>query len=437
MSELNVMAQWLQAHQDWLAVMIGFIAFLESLVVVGLVLPGVVMLFTAASLAGGGTLDVWAMLFAGFVGAVLGDGVSFIAGQVFHRRIKGWWPFTRHPQWLAAGERFFDRHGGVSIALGRFIGPIRPVIPVVAGMMGMPARYFYLVNILSALVWAPVYLLPGYFVGASLHWQKHMAVELLVLVVVSGFLAVCLAYGCQWAVMRACSFKRLLNQAMAVCFGLLVMFAVSALSPLGGELNQNIHHWMQALRTPLIDRFFYGFTVFGDVLIMSVMVMMGAFWLWRDSRSVLEKRYHSVVLFLVVAGALKLAINLLKLGFSIDRPDIATEVSFAFPSGHTAYTLFMGLWLGWYFCRNLPSRYKPWPWSLGIMMGLLMGLSRLYIGEHWLADVLGGAALGALFFVSWLMLLERFRINCPNAGTGVQLAQLAGVSAVLLIYTFV
>ena len=91
------MSEWLQVHQDWLALMIGVIAFLESVAVIGLLLPGVVMLFTAASLAGGGALNIWVMLFAGFLGAVLGDGLSFILGQVFHDRIRNWWPFRRTP----------------------------------------------------------------------------------------------------------------------------------------------------------------------------------------------------------------------------------------------------------------------------------------------------------------------------------------------------
>lgn len=219
------MAQWLQTHQDWMALIIFAVAFLESLVVVGLILPGVVMLFTAASIAGGGALDMWTMLLAGFVGAVLGDGISFILGQLFHERIRGWWPFRTHPQWLEQGERFFERHGGVSIALGRFVGPIRPVIPVVAGMMGMPARHFYIVNILSALLWAPAYLLPGYLVGASLHWQDYLPFDIPTMLAAFVALVVAVAFICADRIKR--TVKSHPVAVIAILLALLTLIAVS------------------------------------------------------------------------------------------------------------------------------------------------------------------------------------------------------------------
>ncbi|WVM90805.1 VTT domain-containing protein [Halopseudomonas pachastrellae] len=75
--------------------------------------------------------------------------------------------FRRHPQWIDRGERFFRRYGWVSVVLGRFIGPIRPIIPLVAGMFDMPAWRFVAINLLSALVWAPAYLIPGYSAGRA------------------------------------------------------------------------------------------------------------------------------------------------------------------------------------------------------------------------------------------------------------------------------
>ena len=215
------MAQWLQSHQDWMALIIFAVALLESLVVVGLILPGVVMLFTAASIAGGGALDMWTMLLAGFVGAVLGDGISFILGQLFHERIRGWWPFRTHPQWLEQGERFFERHGGISIALGRFVGPVRPVIPVVAGMMGMSARHFYVVNILSAVFWSPAYLLPGYLVGASLHWQDYFPFDNPLLVALLAVVVAAIALGCSGRLRHA-----VMSQPVAVALALLALVAV-------------------------------------------------------------------------------------------------------------------------------------------------------------------------------------------------------------------
>ena len=154
----------------------------------------VVLLFATASLAGSGVIDVWTMLIAGFIGAVLGDGVSFWLGRVFHNRIPNVWPFRSHPDWLAQGHEFFNRYGSVSIAIGRFVGPVRLIIPMVAGMMDMPAHRFLVINVLSSIVWAPVYLLPGYFVGASLHWKDHLLIEWLVITGVVLIVAISIPY---------------------------------------------------------------------------------------------------------------------------------------------------------------------------------------------------------------------------------------------------
>ena len=85
---------WLQEHSLWLAVAIFLTAFLETLMMVGLILPGVVMLFALATLAGGGALGIWPAMVCAFIGAVIGDTVSYVLGRRFHQQIKGWWPFS-------------------------------------------------------------------------------------------------------------------------------------------------------------------------------------------------------------------------------------------------------------------------------------------------------------------------------------------------------
>lgn len=161
---------WLGTHTRWLGLAIFLIALTESLAIAGLLVPGVVLLFAATALAGGGNLSLLGALAWGFSGAVFGDLISFAMGRWFHQDIRRLGIFARHPQWIDRGERFFQRYGIYSIALGRFIGPIRPIIPMVAGMFDMSAWRFLLVNILSALAWAPVYILPGYLAGSAVRW---------------------------------------------------------------------------------------------------------------------------------------------------------------------------------------------------------------------------------------------------------------------------
>ncbi|QIB52908.1 MULTISPECIES: DedA family protein [Pseudomonas] len=161
---------WLSTHSQWLGFAIFLIALVESLAIAGLLVPGVVLMFAATAMAGGGDLRVWATLAWAFSGAVVGDLLSFALGRVFHQDIRRLSLFRRHPQWIDRGERFFRHYGVLSILIGRFVGPIRPVIPMVAGMFDMPVWRFVLVNIVSALAWAPAYVLPGFYAGRALRW---------------------------------------------------------------------------------------------------------------------------------------------------------------------------------------------------------------------------------------------------------------------------
>lgn len=159
----------LLANPDWVACSIVLIAFIESLAIAGVVVPGVLLMTVAAFVAGSGTLDMFSTLAAAFIGAVLGDGISFFLGKYYGQRILGSRALKKQQRWVVRSELFFQRYGAMSIVIGRFIGPVRPIIPLVAGMLKMPAGLFLAVNITSAIVWAPVYMLPGFFLGASIH----------------------------------------------------------------------------------------------------------------------------------------------------------------------------------------------------------------------------------------------------------------------------
>lgn len=161
---------WLGGHQQWLGLAILLIALLESLAVAGLVVPGVVLLLAVTAMAGGGGMSLSAALAWAFTGAVIGDMLSFALGRFFHEDIRRIGLFQRHPQWIGRAETFFRRYGLLSIFLGRFVGPIRPVIPMVAGMLNMPVLRFVAINLLSALAWAPVYVTPGFIAGRAIKW---------------------------------------------------------------------------------------------------------------------------------------------------------------------------------------------------------------------------------------------------------------------------
>ncbi|NOY62984.1 MAG: hypothetical protein GXP10_07525 [Gammaproteobacteria bacterium] len=179
---------WVADNPSWAGLIVFFIAFSESLAIAGMVMPGAALLLGVGALIGLGVLEIWGTLGYAVVGAICGDGVSFWLGYHYRDRLRGMWPFTRYPGLLRKGERFFRRHGGKSIVFGRFIGPLRAIMPATAGMMGMSPRHYVVVNVMSSLLWAPVYIMPGALVAASLGLTTAIAVRLTVLLLLLIFL---------------------------------------------------------------------------------------------------------------------------------------------------------------------------------------------------------------------------------------------------------
>jgi len=180
----QAVANWITAHPLLAYLAVFIIAMSESLVVIGLLVPGAMLLFITGALIAAGALPFWPTMAWAVTGAVTGDGISFWLGYHYQQHLRLKWPFNRHADWLARGENFFRRYGSMSVALGRFVGPVRPIIPAIAGMLGMKPALFLVVNIVSALFWAPVYLLPGIAFGTSLTLAGQVAARLALLLVI-------------------------------------------------------------------------------------------------------------------------------------------------------------------------------------------------------------------------------------------------------------
>lgn len=190
MSDLiTPLLHWISQNPIWSGWVIFLIAMLESLAIVGLLVPGAMVMIGFGALIANETLSFWPTVGWAIAGAVVGDSLSFLIGRHFSDRIATLWPFSKHPQRLQQGLIFFQRHGTASIALGRFIGPIRAVIPLVAGMMAMSPRRFLVANLLSAIAWAPLYLLPGIVLGTAFDQATGATVRLISFVLL--LLALC------------------------------------------------------------------------------------------------------------------------------------------------------------------------------------------------------------------------------------------------------
>lgn len=151
----------IETHRAWAGVIYGLMAFGESLVIVGVLVPATGVMMATGALVGAGTvpfLDIW---IGGAIGAALGDTISYWVGRRLGPGVDRLWPFSRHPETLAAARNVFARWGWMAIVVGRFIGPLRASVPTVAGITDMPPLPFQLANVGSAIVWIPVLVFPG------------------------------------------------------------------------------------------------------------------------------------------------------------------------------------------------------------------------------------------------------------------------------------
>ena len=168
---------WIEHNPSYAGMVVFSMSLAESLAIIGVLIPGVVILFGAGTLIGAGILDFWTMCLWAIAGAIIGDGLSYWLGHHFEYLTQRWRWFRLHPDHLQKGVAFFERYGDLSVALGRFFGPIRAIVPLVAGLMHMPPKRFFVANVLSALVWAPAYLAPGMLFGeisGSGDWRQLM-----------------------------------------------------------------------------------------------------------------------------------------------------------------------------------------------------------------------------------------------------------------------
>lgn len=155
--------EFVRTHQGWAAPIVFALAFGESLAFLSLVLPASVILFGIGGILGASGIPFVPVFIAAAVGSILGYGISYWIGLYYKDSIHLLWPFSRHPEMIPRGKAFFDKWGALGVFMGHFFGPVRAVIPVVAGMYELKAWQFWTANIVSSCLWAIGILSPGIF----------------------------------------------------------------------------------------------------------------------------------------------------------------------------------------------------------------------------------------------------------------------------------
>jgi len=412
---------WIDLHPGWAYLLVFLTALAESVALVGMLVPGVVIMIGAGALIATGKLAFWPTVTLAIAGAIVGDSFSYWIGFRYRDQLRQHWPFNRHPAQLERGIAFFQRYGAKSVAFGRFVGPGRAIIPMVAGMMQMPRGRFAAANISSAIAWGPAYLAPGIVFGASLKLAAEATARLVVLLLVvlslfwlSAWLArrIYLRLSPQasswvrawlrWAnlhptlgrIAQALAEPAHPDAAILASLALVLVTATAVLAAsisaglVGPEAltpNQIAFDLGQSLHTPLADQ---------------VMVALS-----RLAEPV-------VTLPLVVA-------ILVYLSLSQQRP-------WSFPSGQVLSATVIYGFLAISVARPLKAGWRWLPYAVAAVIITAVAIARLYLGTEWLSDILGSIALG-LAWIAALGLAFHQHTEAPSQVAGLVLVSLAAL----------
>lgn len=170
------MEQWLFQFYDALPeghayyFWIWLIAFTESLLVIGLIIPGSVLIIFSGFLAANGKGDPLILMSLAMVGAFAGDFISYALGARFGPRLMQTPLILRYRQPINDAFNLFKQHSALTIFVGRFFGPLRPFVPFVAGCAGINSRFFVIADLISSVLWGLWYPGVGFVFGTS--WQR-------------------------------------------------------------------------------------------------------------------------------------------------------------------------------------------------------------------------------------------------------------------------
>jgi membrane protein DedA with SNARE-associated domain/membrane-associated phospholipid phosphatase len=425
---------------SWTYLLVGVFAFAETGAFVGLVVPGETVMLLGGAVAGQGAIDIYLLIAVAWFAAWAGDTTSFFIG----RRLGREFVLRNGPRFGIGHERFekvedyFSRHGGKTIFIGRFISLVRAFAPFIAGSSGMRYRAFVPYSILGTGLWASAHILIGYLFSRSIEtaakYAGRGAFLLATAIVVVVTITVLVRHfrvaenrraaaawmerhaATRWIALLGRRFRpqllflwnrvtpggtfglelTSLMAILAVAGFVLVAYAVAiGAEPGPTPGDQTAIEIAESLRASRLVDVAKAITQLGSLAVVGPLALIAAV--------LLATRRRWAELGVLLVGMTIVVIGVHELKAAVDRPRpagglVGTSGS-SFPSGHAAYSTFY-VWLA----VTIVMRLRPGMARgaavvfAGIAVTALVGLSRVYLGVHYLSDVSAGLALGAAAF---------------------------------------
>jgi undecaprenyl-diphosphatase len=424
---------------SWTYGLIGLAAFLETGAFVGLVLPGETVVILGGAVAGQGATSIFVTIAVVWVCAWGGDTVSFLLGRRLGRGfiIKHGAKVRLTEERFRKVESYFDRYGGRTILIGRFIGIVRAVAPFSAGSSGMAYRAFLPYSVLGTGLWATTFSLVGYYASQSIDEAANVASRSTFYLGLAAAIVAATVMSVRYlrveanrervvAAMESRPWSRpLLGLGRRLQPG--VRFAWARLTP--GNLGLEFTALVAVVAVAGFVLVAYAMAVgdhpggtSGDRLAFDVAADIRAGWLTSIAKvitalgsaavvipvalvavAVLIGNRHWAALGALIGGLTLTFVGMWLIKNAVDRPRpsgalVGTEGS-SYPSGHTAHAMLYP-WLALATAAMVQLRQSTRSALIAgaFAIAILVGLSRVYLRAHYLSDVIGGWALGAVGF---------------------------------------
>lgn len=368
----------------------GFIAFIESLAIIGSIVPGSIMMSIVGFLLGTGILPLKPTLISIFIGAFIGDFISYFIGAWYQDHFRNHHWVQPYHHWVSHGEAFMKRYGVFSIIIGRFFGPMRSIIPLIAGLANMTVLRFTIAIIPTIILWSIVYLAPGVLLGAiSIDMGENYFIHL-----VSSFLIYLLLFGLWlsthsilriFVTQNSQRLTHIIKGSLLILFSIIIIYFQCFYAPETNWLNTAAYHYslIQStdahIETAQIISLMSSHITY--ILVTFAIVL------------VLYYHYHKelAAICILFYGGLFAITTMLKYLLGVSRPNpIMTNTGF--PSGHMFLfpTLLLSLSIQ---VESSSLLFAIILRRITFLLMFMIGISRLILQAHWALDVVASAFL--------------------------------------------
>lgn len=428
----------LQALGVWTYWILGLFAMLEAIIFTGIAVPGMIAVIAGGMLVQRGVLDFFDLAWFIFAATVIGSEVSFRLGRLAEKGLSLQQRYSESKH-VNRAKLLLERYGGFAMVIGRFFGPLSAFVPFTAAMAAMPHRRFMAWNLGSAIPYAFGLSAVGYFfgsavstlgtaaprilafgaavlVGLAILWfvilRLRRSLPLLAVILQSemsgiaqapivgriverhpratAFLAARFASGRFWgfsATVLVVLFLYLMGAYVDSIYDFLGSKEVA-------QADQRVANLLYAMRDTRLIAFFGWVTAFGGWEIIAPLVVGATVGLL-----VLRQSALAVGLWIVIFGN-QASVTILKVLFDRQRSPLGyfVETSGSFPSGHAAASV--AIWGMLFFIAWRIRFLNATSAILGATaVASAIGLSRVYLIEHYVSDVLNGYIVGGLWLV--------------------------------------